>query len=135
MTNYEKYKELLDMYAVACLTWGVSWDGKISNCSSYYDRDCADCIFYIKGDCSEDRLEWLQQEYKEPEVEVDWTKVEVDTPILVRDSEYYDWVKRYFAGYMWGKVCAFDNENTSEDFNGITPWKYAKLAEEEEGNI
>ena len=60
MTNYEKNKEQLDMYAVACLTWGVGRDGKIDNCSSYYDRDCADCIFYRKGDCSEDRLEWLQ---------------------------------------------------------------------------
>lgn len=133
MTNYEKNKELLDMYAVACLTWGVSRDGKISNCSSYYDRDCADCIFYRKGDCSEDRLEWLQQEYKEPEPEVDWSKVPIDTPIFVRDLENDKWYGRYFAGYIGGKVCTFcGTGSTSDDFKVISPWNYAKLAEEVE---
>ena len=28
---------------------------------------------------------WLMEEYEEPEI--DWSRVEVDTPILVRDSE------------------------------------------------
>lgn len=125
MTNYEKNKELLDMYAVADVSWGVDRDGKISECHG----NCGYCIFGLDEICTQKRLEWLQQEYKESEV--DWTKVEVDTPILVKNSEYYDWIKRYFAGYMWGKVCAFDNGNTSEDFKVITPWKYAKLAEQE----
>lgn len=124
MTNYEKNKELLDMYAIADVSWGVDADGKISECHG----NCGYCIFEDEI-CTQKRLEWLQQEYKESEI--DWSKVEVDTPILVKTSENYDWIKRYFAGYMWGKVCAFDNGNTSGDFNGITPWKYAKLAEQE----
>lgn len=124
MTNYEKNKELLDMYAIANVSWGADADGKVFECDG-----CTECIFYDKGNCSHARLQWLQEEYKEPEV--DWSKVEIDTPILVKNSEYYDWVKRYFAGYVWGKVCAFDNGSTSEDFKVITPWKYAKLAEQE----
>lgn len=127
MTNYEKNKELLDMYAVADVSWGVDRDGKISECHG----NCGYCIFGLDEICTQKRLEWLQQEYKEPEVEVDWNKVPIDTLILVKQGESHEWEERYFAGYMWGKVCAFDNGNTSEDFNGITPWKYAKLAEQE----
>lgn len=126
MTNYEKNKTQLDMYAVANVSWGVDESGKVSGC----DGCSIDCIFRGDGRCTQKRLNWLQQEYKEPEV--DWSKVEVDTPILVKNSEYYDWIKRYFAGYMWGKVCAFDNGSTSEDFIVITPWNYAKLAEQED---
>lgn len=127
MTNYEKNKELLDMYAVADVSWGVDADGKISECHG----NCGYCIFGLDEICTQKRLAWLQQEYKE-EPEVDWSKVEVDTPILVRNGEDYDWIKRYFAGYMWGKVCAFDNGSTSENFKVITPWNYVKLAEQED---
>lgn len=82
MTNYEKNKQLLDMYATAIFDWGVDKNGKVSGCIW---KDCADCIFDVEGSCSEKRFNWLQEEYKEPEV--DWSKVEVDTPILVRDYE------------------------------------------------
>lgn len=126
MTNYEKNKELLDMYAIANITWCVNNEGKVSECHG----NCGDCIFGLDELCARRRLAWLQQEYKEPEV--DWTKVEVDTPILVKDSEYHDWIKRYFAGYIGGKVCVFDSHDTSENFVGITPWNYAKLAEQED---
>lgn len=129
MTNYEKNKELLDMYTVAAVTWGVNEDGEILNCRNNYFKNCPDCIFRKKS-CAEARLKWLQQEYKEPEV--DWSKVEVDTPIFVKASEDFDWMKRYFAGYIGGKVCAFNNGRTSEDFIAITPWDYAKLAESED---
>lgn len=46
---------------------------------------------------SENRKEWLNSEYVEPEV--DWSKVPIDTPILVRVSEDEEWDKRYFAGF------------------------------------
>lgn len=126
MTNYEKNKELLDMYAVADVPWSVDADGKIFDC---YGNSCEDCIF---GEtiCQWERLKWLQEEYKEPEV--DWSKVEVDTPIFVKDLENDKWYGRYFAGYIGGKVCTFDNGNTSKDFRLINHWKYAKLAEQED---
>lgn len=125
MTNYEKNKELLDMYAIADITWCVNNEGKVSECHG----NCGDCIFGLDELCARRRLAWLQQEYKEPEV--DWSKVEIDTPVLVRNFPQDLWIERYFAGYIGGKVCAFDNRHTSKDFNMINHWKYAKLAEEE----
>lgn len=127
MTNYEKNKELLDMYAVADVSWGVDRDGKISECHG----NCGYCIFGLDEICTQKRLEWLQQEYKEPEVEVDWTKVEVDTPVLVRESNEDEWVKRYFAGYCNGEVLVFNNSTTSNNHSYMISWKYAKLAEQE----
>lgn len=122
MTNYEKNKEQLDMYAVSQAHWSVDKDGKISGCTS-----CADCIFNDgRGSCSQKRINWLQQEYEE----VDWSKVEIDTPILVRDDEYSEWENVHFAGYICGIVCAFDGEHTSKNFNFVISWKYAKLAEQ-----
>lgn len=126
MTNYEKNKELLDMYAVADVAWGVDADEKVFECDF-----CNHCIFREDGHCTQKRLQWLQQEYKEPELEVDWSKVPIDTLILVKDYENVEWYGRHFAGYIGGKVCAFDDGCKSERFIGITPWKYAKLAEQE----
>lgn len=125
MTNYEKNKELLDMYAVANVSWGVDRDGKIYECNGC---PCPDCIFNGEGSCSHKRLAWLQQEYKEPEV--DWSKVEIDTPVLVRQSKEAEWVKRYFAGYCNGEVLVFNNSTTSNNHSYMISWRYAKLAEQ-----
>ena len=126
MTNYEKNKAQLDMYAVADIPWSVKKDGEIISC---VNACYTDCIFDLST-CPFERLKWLQEEYKEPEV--DWSKVEVDTPILVRHGENCKWKKRYFAGYIGGKVCVFDGVNiTSKDFYSIRSYGYAKLAEQE----
>ena len=72
----------------------------------------------------------LVEDQKEPEI--DWSKIKVDTPILVRDSKENKWLKRYFAKYEDGLVYAWLGENTSYDACGAAKWKYAKLAESEE---
>lgn len=122
MTNYEKNKKLLDMYGVSNISWGVDRDGKISDCNR---NICTHCIFYGKGICAQKRLEWLQKEHKEPEV--DWSKVEIDTPILVRNFKDDGWEIRYFAGLIGGKVHTFDKIEASDDYTNILPWRYAKL--------
>ena len=124
MTNYEKNKAQLDMYAVVDAPWGVDEDGKVFECDF-----CNHCIFREKGRCTQNRLNWLKEEYKEPEV--DWSKVEIDTPILVRAGKE-EWQERYFAGYMFGKVGVFNSGSTSENFNSILFWDQAKLAKQEE---
>ena len=74
-----------------------------------------------------------EDEEERKELKVDWSKVEVDTPILVRDAKYRRWVKRYFAKYNNGTIFAWTIGCTSRDaHNMMTPWKYAKLAESEE---
>ena len=63
--------------------------------------------------------------------DVDWSKVEVDTKILV--SEDGDvWGKRYFAKYENDKVCTFAGGATSFSTDGYyISWKYAKLYKED----
>ena len=72
----------------------------------------------------------LVEDQKKPEI--DWSKIKVDTPILVRDSEDGKWLKRYFAKFEDGKVYAWLGENTSYTACGVAKWKYAKLIESEE---
>lgn len=65
---------------------------------------------------------------------VDWSKVPVDTKILVRVSEHNEWSKRHFAKFENGKVCAWDNGKTSFTSNVKSPytaWQQAKLYKEE----
>jgi hypothetical protein len=63
---------------------------------------------------------------------VDWSKVAVDTPILVRGSEGSNWEKRYFAKVQNGIICAWNRGATSwsvsNDEYCFSAWKYAKLA-------
>ena len=62
---------------------------------------------------------------------VDWSKVKVDTPILV-SADNRTWFKRYFARYKDGNVYCWLNGKTSWtaiDEISIGNWKYAKLAE------
>lgn len=63
---------------------------------------------------------------------VDWSKVEIDTPILVKDDYDDKWEKAYFAKYEDEMIYAWNNGRTSfsarsEDDTFI--WDCAKLAE------
>lgn len=63
---------------------------------------------------------------------VDWSKVKVDTPVFVRDSENDVWKCRYFAEYKYEKVYTWVDGRTSWS-NKISDipvcWKYVRLAE------
>lgn len=82
----------------------------------------------------------VREEYldglKKIEPEVDWSKVEVDTPILVKYAlNETKWSRRYFAKYEDGEVYAWQEGATSWSIgndNNVTCWAYAKLAEVEE---
>jgi hypothetical protein len=60
---------------------------------------------------------------------IDWSKVAVDTPILVDKAENAV-VKRHFEKFENGRVYFYDNGRTSWSFNGTTSIepKYVKLA-------
>ena len=181
MKNYEKYKDEIKKYKDYnfCGDFVKPYILESDNCNGL------DCIR-----CSMLRAIWLMEEYEEPEVdwsrvkvdtpilvrqgkngewlerhfakyengdvyawvdgqtswtgadeikwkyaklaEVDWNKIEVDTPILVKDYEDGEWIKRYFAKYKDGKVYAWNSGRTGQTESYMTPWKYAKLAESEE---
>lgn len=134
MTNEEFYKDelkvimkrvtkdlLIDQIA-------VNKQGQPKRCIK---QSCDDCIF--NGHCTlVAKRQWLKQEHVE---QVDWSKVKVDTPILVRNYESGDWTKRYFAKFVDGKVYAWIAGATSWSADGeldVTSWNCAKLAESED---
>lgn len=62
---------------------------------------------------------------------VDWSKVKVDTPILVKGFEQDYWRKRYFAFFKNGKVYAWRYGVTSwsvDSTDDVICWVHAKLA-------
>lgn len=122
MKNYEKYADKIREY-------------------NHYNNLCCEFIvpYILKSDscghvtceiCRMLQMIWLLEDYEEPET--DWSKVEVDTPILVRDSEDRSWIKRYFAKYENETIYAWRAGKTSWTEDCVMGWNYAKLAESEE---
>lgn len=62
----------------------------------------------------------------------DWSKVAVDTKILVKDREMDPWVHRHFAKYKNGEVYAWLGGKTSFTTKHDISCEYAKLYEEGE---
>ena len=97
------------------------------------ERDCL-CPFSprvpVKSTCFEEKDQLIDVgEYLGV---VDWSKVAVDTPVLVRDFEGAKWEKRYFAFFKNGRVNTFCGGTTSwssENITGTISWRHAKLAE------
>ena len=98
---------------------------EIPNTGLFKARGANTLVFDRKG------IENILKPYEE-ESKVDWSKVAVDTPILVKDFENNSgWLKRYFAKFENGKVYAWRDGRTSWSSNGNTDsWKCAVLAEE-----
>lgn len=123
MKNYEKYAEEIKGYNgdSICTDFIEPYILKSIN-AKCINTSCPKCHLY--------KMIWLLEEYEEPEEpEVDWNNVEVDTPILVRDYEGQEWANRYFAKYENETIYAWDGGRTSWTGDGVTEWKYAKLAE------
>ena len=120
MKNYEKYADEIRECSgpYFCSDFIKPNILKSEDC----DLDCAKCRML--------QVLWLLEEYEEPEV--DWNKVEVDTPILVRDGEDEEWNKQHFAECDGKVVCAWRGGKTSWTEDCVMGWKYAKLAESEE---
>lgn len=129
MTNREKYAEQIIDMAAKDIKITVDKRGRLSDC---FAINCHDCAWSSCNNCRKKFMAWLEQEYVEPTV--DWSKVHVDTKILVRDSEDGRWEKRHFARYENNIVFAWDRGCTSysaDGYHNVSTWKYAKLAEED----
>ncbi len=123
MTRREKFSEMMLDMAIKKGIFAVN-NGRPCLCD---DIGCNQCEFYSCADCTDQLIEWLNAEYIEPPV--DWSKVQIDTPILVRDSEEEKWKKRHFAGINKdGSVMAWEYGGTSWSSDGPLPWNFAKLA-------
>lgn len=135
MTNFEKYKsEIQNFLSLSDLgDFAVNKDtGEIEQCR--FDA-CSNCLFINSVHaCENKRLRWLYEEYESSPV--DWSKVPIDTKVLVSDNGI-TWDKEHFAG-MNGKgeptVYAYGRTSWSQREYSVVNrliYKYIKLAEEE----
>ena len=133
MKNREKFeKEIMD---IACSGHSIAFDKKANKLTDCDHILCGNCAFHSSiSSCRDKCKKWSESEYKEPEV--DWSKVPVDTPVLVRNNESDIWYNRHFAYFEDGKVFAYDFGATSwsADKSHIctSACRYAKLANEED---
>ena len=120
MKNFEKYEDEIRKFKGDnfCKDFVIPHILKKDDCAGIY---CSECISR--------QLLWYLEEYKESET--DWNQIEVDTPILVKNSEDKMWRKRHFAKYKNGNVYAWSDGLTSWTAYDKMVWKYAKLAEDE----
>lgn len=100
-------------------------------CATTNCRKCDISNLDYEKPCFVCRVLWLLKEYEEPKI--DWSKVPVDTKILVSENGK-EWYRRYFAKYDDGEVFAWTDGIDS--WSSVSPtciksWVYAKLAEEE----
>ena len=129
MKNYEKYAEEIRELKSDI---GIEWCELFAKPKVLKSLGRT-CEYTSCGLCSALTMLWLLEDYKEPEV--DWSKVEVDTPILVRTVEWAAWARRYFAKYEDGMVYVWNLGRTSWSATydkDVSAWPYAKLAESEE---
>lgn len=125
MKNYEKYADEIKEYNgdSICSDFIEPYILKSIN-AKCTNTSCVKCHLY--------RTIWLLEEYEEPqEPKVDWSKIKVDTPILVRQGKNGKWLERHFAKYENGDVYAWVDGQTSWTGADEIKWKYAKLAEGE----
>ena len=123
MKNYEKYADEIREYNGSgfCKNFIKPYILKTDSCG---DMDCYKCRML--------QMIWLLEDYEKPkeEPEIDWSKVEVDTPVLVKDKENEEWKKRHFAKYEHGRVYVWNNGSTSWSACRMYDYKYAKLPED-----
>ena len=62
---------------------------------------------------------------------INWDKIKVDTPVLVKDNNMDKWVRAHFADFVDGCVYTFPNGLTSHSYEGImmVGWDEAKIAD------
>ena len=130
MNNYENQREIID--AILNSNDNIAIDIDTNEITACRSLTCSKCLFFNEHDgCYRNTIKWLLAEYKEPKI--DWSKVAVDTPVLVSNDESF-WYNRYFAGVDdEGKPFVFPDGRTSWSNTGFsrmwTSYKYIKLAE------
>ena len=131
MINYEKYKDEIDeIFDTNDGTIAVNKNtNEITNCS---DFECSKCLFSARYNntisCAITMAKWLVSEYK-----VCWSKVPVDTPVLI-SVDNRNWFNRYFAGVNekgQPTVFCYGATQWSSGYKEPCHFKYIKLAEVE----
>lgn len=135
MTHYEsvdpnKVKEIFARsFAVDKRT------GEIRTCNGL---DCVNCLFYSADSydpCRARRMKWLDQPVLDSEKDIDWSKVPVDTPVIVWNTgEEY---RRYFceikrAGSRIFRTFAIGKTSWTAEEVDRADWEHCKLCRQED---
>ena len=128
MTNYESIDpdKVKDIFAES---FAVNKEtGEVLKC---FKLPCRLCLFRGNG-CGDARRKWLDQPVVDPEKDIDWLEVPVDTPVIVwnTDEEY----RRYFSGIKDGRFSAYSDGRTSWSSitSNICYWNHCKLYRSED---
>lgn len=129
MLNKEKFaKEIVEIVTNGNSNGIAVVDGKPCVCENTM---CHDCDFTDVNTCDNELNEWANSEYKE--IEIDWDRVPVDTPVLVWDIYAKNKLKRYYAGLNDGHYKVFNGGATSWSCNEKTAlWSNCELARKED---
>lgn len=84
MTNYEKFGKDMIVELINECECGINVkNGELIDCNSKYKVDCNKCLFNRECGDEEKIRNWLNAEYQE----VDWSKVPIDTKVLVSNDK------------------------------------------------
>ena len=133
MKNRKKFREQILEWAV--IPWKDVCDFKKKEVLTHFGKEgcdgisCSWCAILLEL--------WLDEEYKESEV--DWSKVPVDTLVRVRDREDEEWILRYFKGINEDSLRpiyeAWESGATSKTaYCDYELWKYCELVEDEDND-
>ena len=124
---FEKKKEILDSLG---RTGGVCSGVNCGECPLNYNHtrySCTKCEIVEPLEAVKCIMDY--------EIPVDWSKVTVDTKVLVRNNKDEEWEKRHFAEYENGKIYCWHDGKTSFTSDATIKkigWNFAKLYEREE---
>lgn len=140
MLNKEKFaKEIMEL-ALNHETVSITDNGELIPCGRV---PCDYCKLYnqydwssnpfVRNKCKGAFIRWANSEYKE--IDIDWDRVPVDTPVLVWDTDDKHKKKRYYAGLNDGYYMAFNNGTTSWSSDSVKEtslWSNCELARKED---
>lgn len=132
MNNYENQKERID--AILNSNNNIAVDRETNKATTCNSLACSKCLFAIQDyDCYRGVIRWLLAKYEE--LGIDWSKVPIDTPVLISvDGKNGNWFNRYFAGVNekgQPTVFCYGATQWSNGYKEPCHFKYIKLAEVE----
>ena len=116
MKNKEKFaKEIIEIAATGSSI--AMCNGVLRECRGL---PCSQCEFYDGGALCDSKCKaWAESEYVEPNYEIDWASVPVDTPVIIKDIKSS---RRYFSRILPdGRISIFSHGRTSWSAQEMAP--------------
>ena len=99
---------------------------------------CRDCMFRGIG-CNQRKKEWLDQPAFDPEKDIDWSKVPVDTPVIVKNKRdlyehrrYFNDIDKAYITFRDGMTSWSAYEEAKKDVYIWEKWDTCRLASPED---